>query len=217
MNATVEDREGFAAFLLRMRGRGFADKPLIAAVEATPRRNFVPAQWQAAVWSERMIPIDCGETLEGLDLQALTLAALQLAPGQRILEIGTGSGYTAALMARQAARVISLERYKRLIDQARARIGALGLNNVILRQADGAKGLAGEGPFDRIISWAAFESLPRHFVDQLSGGGIMIAPIGPAEDEQALARLTKLGSRFEREDIGAVRLQPLAQGVAAAI
>lgn len=217
MNSAVDDREGFAAFLLRMRGRNIADKPLMAAIEAVPRRSFAPAQWQNAVWSERMIPIECGETLEGLDLQALALSALQVAQGQRILEIGTGSGYTAALMARQAARVISLERYKRLIDQARLRLDALGLTNVVLRQADGQKGLPGEGPFDRIVSWASFEALPRHFVDQLSSGGVMVAPIGPAEGEQDLVRLTKLGSRFEREDLAKVRLQPIAEGVAAAI
>lgn len=217
MNAAVDDREGFAAFLLRMRGRGIADKALLAAIEATPRRSFAPAQWQNAVWSERMIPIECGETLEGLDLQAFALASLQLAPGLRVLEIGTGSGYTAALMARLAARVVSVERYKRLLDQARGRLDALGIGNVILRQADGAKGLAGEGPFDRIISWASFDALPRHFVDQLSSGGVMIAPIGPPEDEQDLARLTKTGSRFERENLCQVRLQPLVEGVAAAI
>lgn len=216
-STAVDDREGFAAFLLRMRARGVQDKALISAIEATPRRSFVPAQWQSDAWSERMIPIDCGETLEGLDLQAFALAALQLGPGQRVLEIGTGSGYTAALLARQAVRVLSLDRYKRLLDQARLRLDALGVSNVILRQADGAKGLPGEGPFDRIVSWASFQEPPRHFAEQLSSGGVMVAPIGPAEGEQDLARLTKTGSRFERENLTRVRLQPLGQGVAAAI
>lgn len=215
--ADVDDREGFAAFLLRMRGRGINDMSLMAAIEATPRRSFVPAQWQDAVWSDQMIPIECGETIEGLDLQALALASLQLGPGHRVLEIGSGSGYTAAVMGRLATRIVSLDRYKRLVAQARQRIDALGLSNVILRQGDGSRGLPGEGPFDRIICWASFEEMPRHFVDQLSAGGVMIAPMGPAEGQQALARLTKLGSRFEREDIGKVRLQPLAQSVAAAL
>ena len=85
------------------------------------------------------------------------------------------------------------------------------------RQADGSDGLAGEGPFDRIVAWAAFEALPRGFVDQLATGGVMVAPIGPAEDEQALVRLSKIGSRFEREDIGTVRLQPIQTGTAAVI
>jgi protein-L-isoaspartate(D-aspartate) O-methyltransferase len=134
-----------------------------------------------------------------------------------VLEVGTGSGYTAAVMARLAGRVLSLDRYRTLIAEAEQRLSALGISNVILRQADGSAGAAADGPFDRIVVWAAFEGPPRNFVDQLASGGVMIAPIGPAEEVQTLARLTKLGSRFEREDIGRVRLQPLASGVAAAL
>ena len=93
----------------------------------------------------------------------------------------------------------------------------MGIVNAFVRQADGSQGLAAEGPFDRIVVWAAFDSLPRSFVDQLSSGGVMIAPIGPDEGEQVLTKLTKIGSRFEREDIGTVRLQPIARSVAAVI
>ena len=217
MTTELEDRESFAAFLLRLRGKGIAGKELTAAFEATPRRDFVPERWQDAAWSEGMIPIECGEALEGVDLQATVIAALAIEPGDRVLEIGAGSGYTAAVMARLAARVVSVERYKTLSEQARRRFETLALTNVFVRHADGSPGLAAEGPFDRIVVWAAFESLPRHFVDQLSSGGVMIAPLGPAESEQKLAKLTKLGSRFEREDIGVVRLQPMANGVAAVI
>ncbi|MGI6852971.1 protein-L-isoaspartate(D-aspartate) O-methyltransferase [Mesorhizobium sp. 1B3] len=212
-----EEREGFAAFMLRLRGNGIVTKELVAAFEATPRRIFIPGQWQSLAWSDRMIPIECGEAMEGADLQASVLRALDMQPGVRVLEVGTGTGFTAAVMARLAARVVTIDRYKTLAEQARQRFEALGLANAFVRQADGSNGLPGEGPFDRVLVWAAFDNLPRPFVDQLSSGGVMIAPIGPAEGVQDVAKLTKVGSRFEREDIGQVRLQPILKGLAAAI
>jgi len=217
MNTGPEDREAFAAFLLRLRTKGIASRELVAAFEATPRRNFIPARWQSAAWSDRTVPIECGEAIEGVDLQASTIAALDIEPGHRILEVGTGSGYTAAVMARLAAKVVTVERYKTLNDLAKARFEKLGLANIVARHADGFGGLPAEGPFDRIIVWAAFDSHPRVFVDQLSSGGTMIAPIGPAEDEQVLAKLVKVGSRFDRTDLGTVRLQPLVKGLAAVL
>lgn len=213
----IDDREGFAAFLLRLRGRGTVPKALIAAFEATPRRGFLGAQFHSIAWSDRMLPIECGEAIEGADLQAAVIAALTIEQGNRVLEIGTGSGYTAAVMSRLAARVVTADRYKTLVEQARQRFEALGIGNVIVRQADGSAGLPNEAPFDRIVAWAAFDSLPRFLLDQLSSGGIVIAPIGPEEGEQVLAKLTKVGSRFEREDIGLVRLQPILRSVAAVI
>ncbi|BAB48533.1 protein-L-isoaspartate(D-aspartate) O-methyltransferase [Mesorhizobium japonicum] len=217
MNLPIDDREGFAAFLLRLRGRGTVPKALIAAFEATPRRGFLPAHFHQLAWSDRMLPIECGEAIEGADMQAAVIAALAIEAGNRVLEIGTGSGYTAAVMSRLAARIVTIDRYKTLVEQARQRFEALGIGNVIVRQADGSGGLPAEGPFDRIVAWAAFDSLPRFLLDQLSSGGIVIAPIGPEEGEQVLAKLTKVGSRFEREDIGLVRLQPILRSVAAVI
>jgi len=217
MNTAIDDREGFAAFLLRLRGRGTAPKALVAAFEATPRRGFLSAQFHTIAWSDGMLPIECGEAIEGADLQAAVIAALHIEQGNRVLEIGTGSGYTAAVMSRLAARVITIDRYKTLTEQAKQRFEALAISNIIARQADGSNGLPNEGPFDRIVAWAAFDSLPRFLLDQLSSGGVVIAPIGPEEGEQVLAKLTKVGSRFEREDIGMVRLQPILHSVAAVI
>lgn len=217
MNGVVDEREAFASFLLRLRGKGIVAKNLISAFESTPRRGFVPERWQDVAWSEGMIPIECGEAIEGPDLQAAVISSLAIEPGHRILEVGTGSGFTAAVMARLAARVLTVERYKTLTEQARQRFEALGITNVSARQADGSQGLAAEAPFDRIVVWAAFDSLPRNFADQLASNGVMITPVGPEEGVQTLARLTKIGSRFEREDIGTVRLQPIMKAVAAVI
>jgi len=210
-----DEREGFAAFMLRLRGRGLASRELIDAFEATPRASFLPGQFHTMAWSERMLPIECGEAIEGADLQATVIGGLDIQPGNRILEVGTGTGFTAAVMARLAGRVISLDRYRMLADQARERLQALNISNAVIRQADGSSGLAGEGPFDRIVAWVAFDSLPRFFVDQLSSGGTLIVPIGPDEGVQTIARLTKVGSRFERADLGQARLLPAVKGLAA--
>jgi len=216
MTAAGGEREGFAAFMLRMRARGIDSKELFAAMEATPRGGFVPAEWTGCVWSNRTVPIECGETLEACDLHGTVIHALDLKPGLRVLEIGTGSGYTAAVMARMVERVLTIDRYRTLSEQAQQRHQAFGLSNVIVRQGDGTEG-APDGPFDRIVVWAAFEEPPRHFVEFLASGGIMVAPVGPAEDVQMMMRFVKVGSRFERTDLEPVRLQPLVKGVAQAL
>lgn len=215
MSRHTVGREGLAAFFLRQRGR--LSRELASAIETTPRDQFLPAQWQDCAWSDRMVPIECGEAVEGVDLQAAVIMALGIEPAHRVLEIGTGTGYTAALMARLSARVTTIDRFKTLCENARQRFEMLQLSGITVRHADGSNGLASQGPYDRIVVWAAFESLPRTFVDQLATNGVMVAPVGPAEEEQDLARLSKVGSRFEREDFARVRLQPVARSIAAVI
>jgi protein-L-isoaspartate(D-aspartate) O-methyltransferase len=215
MNADAE-REAFAAFALRMRGAALPHD-LLQAMEVTPRSAFLPGQYGDLAWSTDVIPIDCGESMESVDLQALAIGALAIENTNRVLEVGTGSGYTAAIMARRAARVFSVDRYRTLVGLARSRLDYFGLTNAVLRHADGSEGFPAEGPFDRIMVWAAFEVYPRHFVEQLSSGGTMVCAIGPAEDRQTLVRLTKVGSRFDRQDLGPVRFQPLLKGIAAAL
>jgi len=215
MSKQTAGREGLAAFFLRQRGR--LSKQLSAAIELTPRDQFLPAQWQNFAWTDRMVPIECGEAVEGIDLQAAVISALNIEPAHRVLEIGTGTGYTAALMARLSARVTTVDRYKTLCENARQRFEALQLSGITVRHADGSNGLASQGPYDRIVVWASFESLPRTFVDQLATNGVMVTPIGPPEDEQDLTRLSKVGSRFEREDFARVRLQPIARSISSVI
>ncbi len=142
MNTGPEDREAFAAFLLRLRSKGIVSRDLVAAFEATPRRNFIPARWQSAAWSDRTVPIECGEAIEGVDLQASVVNALAIEPGNRILEIGAGSGFTAAVMSRLAGKVKTMERYRTLADLAKERMEALAITNVHVLHGDGAHGLA---------------------------------------------------------------------------
>ena len=210
------DREGFAAFVMRMRAANITDRTLITAIEATPRRAFADPQYHNAVWSSRTIPIDCGEVIEGLDLQATIIHALKIGEENRVLEIGTGSGYSAAVMGRLAKRVFTIERFKRLNEGAQSVLREATSGNVIAVQGDGAEG-SGEGPFDRIVAWAAFDAIPRAFVDQLVSGGVIVCAIGEADMPQVLVRLTKVGSRFEREDIGMVRFQPVVRGLPLAL
>ncbi|MBB4574335.1 protein-L-isoaspartate(D-aspartate) O-methyltransferase [Rhizobium lentis] len=201
MTARLAEKEGFAALVLRLRAEGISDLDLLTAVEQTQRSLFVPAQFVDDAYSSRTIPIECGSFLEGIDFVVRILHHLKLKPGQRVLEIGTGSGFTAAVMGRLAERVLSIDRYKTLTTAAHRRMESLGLRNVVIRQADGSAGMQGEGTFDRILVTAAFNAMPRFYTDQLVSGGSMIAPLMISENECRMVRLTKTGSRFEREEL----------------
>lgn len=215
MKSAMVEKEGFASLVLRLRAQGITDLDLLTACEQTPRTQFVPSQFATDAYSSRSIPIDCGSFMEGADQGVRILSKLQLKPGHRVLEIGTGSGYLTAVMARIAERVFSVERFRTLVVSAQERIDSLGLRNVIVRQADGMNGLQGEGTFDRILATAAFTVAPRFYADQLVHGGSMIAPMVVDEETCMMVRLTKTGSRFEREDLFSVGYLPLVPHIAA--
>lgn len=217
MKSGMVEKEGFAALVLRLRSEGISDLDLLTAVEQTPRSQFVPAPLAEEAYSSRTVPIDCGSFMEGADLAVRLLHRLQVKPGHRVLEIGTGSGFTAAVIARIAERVLSVERYRTLVTAAQARVDDLGLRNVVVRQADGSNGMPGEGTFDRILVTAAFPSLPRFYAEQLTHGGSMVAPLMLDDETCMMLRLTKTGSRFEREDLFTVPYLPIVPHVAAAL
>ena len=211
------EKEGFAALGLRLRSEGISDLDLLTAVEQTPRSQFVPPSMAEDAYSSRTLPIECGSFMEGADLAVRLLHRLQVKPGHRVLEIGTGSGFTAAVIGRIAERVLSVERYKTLVLAAQGRIDSGGLRNVIIRQADGSNGMPGEGTFDRILVTAAFTSLPRFYAEQLTHGGSMIAPLMLDGDVCMMTRLTKTGSRFEREDLFPAPYLPIVPQIASAL
>ncbi|OCW58860.1 protein-L-isoaspartate(D-aspartate) O-methyltransferase [Hoeflea olei] len=217
MDVRLLEKEGFAGLFMRLRAEGLADKPLLAALEQTPRTLFVSAAHADAAYQDRLLPIDCGGFAESADLVARLLSLLSLEPGQRFLDVGTGSGFLAAVAARMVERVVTVDRYKTLVQLAQQRFAHLGIGNVIARQADGLKGMSGEGAFDRIIATCAFDSMPRAFVEQLASGGVMLAPILAEDGRARMARLTKIGSRFEREDLFEVPYRPFIPGLAAAL
>ena len=207
-------KEGFAAMCLRLRARGIVNNDLLNAIEQTPRHFFVPAEHAAHAWSSRTLPIECGAILEGVDLAAQLLDAMKLKASHRVLEIGTGSGFTAAVLGRLTERVLTVDRYKTLVTLAQERMDKLSLRNVIVRQADGSAGLQGEGTFDRILVTAGFSALPRIYAEQLVSGGVMIAPVMGENGIARMIKLTKSGSRFEREDMFDTPYQPIVPQIA---
>lgn len=217
MNARLAEKEGFAGLFLRLRAEGVADKALLTALEQTPRTLFLSAAYSDAAYQDRLVPIDCGGFAESADLVARLISALSIEPGHRVLDLGTGSGFLAAVAARMAERVMTVDRYKTLAQTAQQRFAHLGIGNIVSRQADGLKGMNGEGSFDRIVATCAFDGMPRQFVDQLATGGVMLAPMLVEGGATIMARLTKIGSRFEREDLFEVPYRAFIPGVAAAL
>ncbi|CAD7046586.1 protein-L-isoaspartate(D-aspartate) O-methyltransferase [Pseudorhizobium endolithicum] len=217
MKSSMVEKEGFAALVLRLRAEGISDLDLLTAVEQTPRSVFVPSMMGTEANSSRTIPIECGSFMEGADLAVRLLHRLQVKPGQRVLEIGTGSGFTGAVLGRLAERVLTVDRYKTLVTGAQGRLDKLGLRNVVVRQADGIQGMPGEGTFDRILVTGAFTSMPRFYAEQLVSGGSMIAPLMLEDGTCLMMRLTKTGSRFDREDLFPVPYLPLVPHIAAAL
>ncbi|MFD1326950.1 protein-L-isoaspartate(D-aspartate) O-methyltransferase [Mycoplana ramosa] len=215
--ARVIEKEGFAALALRLRGEGINNLDLLTAVEQTPRTLFVPPQFSGDAYSSRLLPIDCGSFVEGVDLAVRLLHLLNLKSGQRVLEVGTGSGFTAAVMGRLTERVLTVDRYKTLVAGAQQNIEKTGVRNVIVRQADGSNGLVGEGTFDRILVTAAFPAMPRQFVDQLVSGGMLLAPVMVSDETCRMVKLVKTGSRFDREDLFEVPYLPIVPHQARAL
>lgn len=215
--ARVVEKEGFAALALRLRGQGINDIDLLTAVEQTPRTLFVPPQFAGDAYSSRLLPIECGSFVEGVDLAVRLLHVLNLKTGQRVLEVGTGSGFTAAVMGRLTERVLTVDRYRTLVTGAQQSIEKAGIRNVIVRQADGSNGMPGEGTFDRIFVTAAFPAMPRLFAEQLVSGGMLLAPVMVSDTECRMLKLVKTGSRFDREDLFQVPYLPMVPHLAQAL
>ncbi|MBB3977815.1 protein-L-isoaspartate(D-aspartate) O-methyltransferase [Rhizobium azooxidifex] len=215
--ARMVEKEGFAALALRLRGQGIKDIELLTAVEQTPRTLFVPPQFAGDAYSSRLLPIDCGAFVEGVDLAVRLLHLLNLKSGQRVLEIGTGSGFTAAVMGRLTERVLTVDRYRTLVSGAQQGIEKAGIRNVVVRQADGSNGMPGEGTFDRILVTTAFPAMPRLFAEQLVSGGMLLAPVMVSDTECRMLKLVKTGSRFDREDLFEVPYLPIVPHLAQAL
>jgi protein-L-isoaspartate(D-aspartate) O-methyltransferase len=208
------DPAGIAAMILRLRRQGIADRRILAAIESVPRSLFVPPG-VGDPYGERPLPIDCGQTISAPGIVGRTIAALEVGEGDRVLEIGTGSGYQTAVLSRLARRVYTIDRFRTLVEAALSRFRTLKLTNVVTMVGDGMLGWPEEAPFDRIVVAAAAEEVPSALRNQLGIGGILIMPLGPPEGAQVLKKFVRTESGWEESDLAEVRFVPLIPGKAA--
>lgn len=201
-------------FLLDLRRRGIMDASVLRAMEEVPRDRFVMLAQVRCAYSDRAMPIPCGQTISQPYVVAYMTEQLEVQPQHHVLEVGTGSGYQAAILSRLAAKVTSIERYRTLADAARIRLKALRCDNVDVIVGDGIAGVPDRAPFDRIIVTAASPATPPALVDQLAVGGIMILPLGPQDGHQTLVKLVRTKDGVERTELIGVRFVPLLPGQA---
>jgi protein-L-isoaspartate(D-aspartate) O-methyltransferase len=197
----------------QLRGRRILDRRVLDAMARVPRERFVPEDQRSEAYADKALPIGWGQTISQPYIVALMTEALELTGGQKVLEVGTGSGYQTAILAELAGQVFSVERCPELSAQAEAVLAELGYANATLKVGDGSLGWPDAAPFDRIIVTAAAAECPSALFDQLQEGGILVIPVG-RQDYQTLQAIRKIDSRPERTDLAPCRFVPLlgAQG-----
>ncbi len=202
-------------FQLTLRRRGISNQAVLRAMDEVPREHFVAADCLDYAYADQALPIACGQTISQPYVVAYMTEQLETGPQQRVLEIGTGSGYQAAVLSRIAREVVSIERYRTLADAARDRLKTLGYSNVIILAGDGFVGAPDRAPFDRIMVTAAAENVPQALLAQLVEGGKMVIPLGPRRGPQHIFKLVnRPGGEPVREELIAVRFVPLLPGQA---
>ena len=213
MAANLEPPEKMM-FQLSLRRRGISDQTVLRAMEEVPREIFVDAGDRASAYRDSALGIACGQTISQPFVVAYMTEQLQLGRDHRVLEIGTGSGYQAAILSRLCKHVLTIERYRTLADRARERLEKLGYHNIEVLFGDGFNLPAGGGDFDRIIVTAAMEQIPDNLLQRLEVGGVLIAPVGPHQGTQTLVRVVRRETGFERKELVEVRFVPALPGVA---
>ena len=212
--ATVQNPPEKMMFQLNLRRRGISDQAVLRAMEEIPRDMFVEPADRADAYRDSALGIACGQTISQPFVVAYMTEQSQLQKHHRVLEIGTGSGYQAAILSRLGRQVLTIERYRTLADGARARLKRLGCHNVEVMLGDGFDIPASAGNFDRIIVTAAMEQIPEGLTQRLEPGGILIAPVGPHQSTQTLVRLSRTGAGLERKELVDVRFVPALPGIA---
>lgn len=198
---------------MELRRGGITDRKILGVIETLPREVFVPGPFRDRAYENAALPIAHGQTISQPYTVAFMTQALQVGPRMKVLEIGTGSGYQAAVLSRLCRRVYSVERYRTLLEEAERCFAALQIPNITTRYGDGARGWPEQAPFERILVTAAAPEVPPRLVEQLAEGGLLVAPVG-VEGNQVIVRLRKTADGIAREELMATRFVPLVEGVA---
>jgi len=205
------------ALVMELRGQGITDQRVLSAIERTPRDLFVDEPFQATAYENIALPIACGQTISQPYIVAYMTEALEIETRHRVLEIGTGSGYQAAVLAPLCRMVYTVERHRPLLKIAESRFKALNLHNVVVRHGDGSVGWPEQAPFDRIVITAAVSEIPAKLIDQLKPSGILVAPLsGPDGFErisQHLVKIIRTERDITRQDLIPVAFVPMLPGV----
>ncbi len=198
--------------LMKLRSAGITDTKVLGALEIVPREYFIPRMFQDKAYDDVALPIESGQTISQPLIVAWMTAALNINDRHRVLEIGTGSGYQAAVLSGLCRRVYTLERHKPLLELAEERFRELRYSNITAKLGDGTKGWPEAAPFDRIIVTAAAKAVPSALLEQLAVGGVMVIPVGDHASEQILLRLEKTEDGYSSQHLMNVRFVPLVEG-----
>ena len=212
-NDTAAERQ--MRFVFALRSHGVTDTRVLQAMERTDRGAFVRGLFAERAYEDMPLPISCGQTISQPSVVGLMTQALDAQPRDKVLEVGTGSGYQAAILSHLCRRVYTVDRHKRLVREAQEVFRDLGLVNITAFAADGSFGLPDQAPFDRILVTAAAEDPPGPLLAQLKIGGIMVLPVGQSDAVQSLIKVTRLGSGYDYEELRPVRFVPLVEGLSA--
>ena len=199
--------------LMELRGAGVGDARVLGAIERIPREIFVPPAFRDRAYENVALPIGHAQTISQPLVVAKMSEALEVGERHKVLEIGTGSGYQTAVLAKLCRRVFTMERHRALLKEAEKRFAELKLHNVTTRFGDGTKGWPEQAPFDRIMVTAAAAQLPTTLLESLAEGGVLVAPVGRERRAQRLMRVRRVDGQFVTEDLGAVLFVPLVQGL----
>ncbi|WP_348640366.1 protein-L-isoaspartate(D-aspartate) O-methyltransferase [Marivivens donghaensis] len=207
------DAETKMQFVYALRSKGVTDGRVLTAMEKVDRAKFVRGIFADRAYDDMPLPISSGQTISQPSVVGLMTQALQVSNRDKVLEIGTGSGYQAAILSHLARRVYTIDRYRRIVSEARGVFEELDLGNIIPFAGDGSYGLPEHAPFDRILVTAAAEDPPPLLLAQLRVGGIMVVPVGQSDAVQNLIRVTRTDTGYEYDELRQVRFVPLVEGM----